>query len=191
MGYLILISGWALYFFVHSFLAAEDVKKLVLIRIPSIGRSYRLIYSLISTIGLLGLGYYQLLLKSPFLFLPLAAFKMGGALLAIVGLAIIGISFRYYSAKAFLGLSQSQTEMHFVRDGILNKVRHPIYSGTILIVIGFFLIHPTEAMAIVSICVFVYLPIGIYFEERKLIRQFGSVYHTYRKEVPAIIPHFM
>ena len=36
---------------------------------------------------------------------------------------------------------------------------------------------------------FVYLPIGIALEERKLIAAFGEEYRRYRREVPALIPH--
>ena len=33
-----------------------------------------------------------------------------------------------------------------------------------------------------------YLAIGTYFEERKLLRLYGKAYEDYRRDVPAIIP---
>jgi protein-S-isoprenylcysteine O-methyltransferase Ste14 len=37
--------------------------------------------------------------------------------------------------------------------------------------------------------VLVYIPIGIYFEEKKLIKMYGDQYVEYKKRVPAIFPN--
>ncbi|MFT6214861.1 MAG: protein-S-isoprenylcysteine O-methyltransferase Ste14 [Roseivirga sp.] len=34
----------------------------------------------------------------------------------------------------------------------------------------------------------IYLPIGIYLEEKKLIQTYGKAYIKYKEEVPALIP---
>jgi protein-S-isoprenylcysteine O-methyltransferase Ste14 len=109
-------------------------------------------------------------------------------MLATFGIIVISRAFREYRFISFIGLQVEASE--FKRAGILRYVRHPIYSGTILIVIGFFLFIPTLATFLSVICVLIYLPIGIYFEEEKLIRQFGEQYRSYKKEVPSIFPRW-
>jgi protein-S-isoprenylcysteine O-methyltransferase Ste14 len=34
----------------------------------------------------------------------------------------------------------------------------------------------------------IYLPIGIIFEEQKLVKEYGDRYKKYQKEVPMLIP---
>ncbi len=79
-------------------------------------------------------------------------------------------------------------EKGLIRKGTHAYVRHPIYSGIILIVIGMALYTPTDIVVLSVVCILAYLPAGIYFEEQKLIAEFGDDYLTYRREVPAIFP---
>jgi protein-S-isoprenylcysteine O-methyltransferase Ste14 len=67
-------------------------------------------------------------------------------------------------------------------------VRHPILAGLILIVLGFFFFIPNLPTAISCVCVLLYIPIGIYIEEKKLIATYGDQYVEYQKKVPAILP---
>jgi protein-S-isoprenylcysteine O-methyltransferase Ste14 len=55
-------------------------------------------------------------------------------------------------------------------------------------VLGYFLFEPTLANLASALCIFLYLPLGIYLEEKKLIQQYGDRYIQYKKEVPAILP---
>jgi protein-S-isoprenylcysteine O-methyltransferase Ste14 len=95
-------------------------------------------------------------------------------------------AFRGYKFSFFIGLKHGEEE--FVTSGILTHVRHPLYSATILIVLGYFLFEPTLATLASALCIFLYLPLGIYLEEKKLIQQYGNRYLQYKKEVPAITP---
>ena len=72
--------------------------------------------------------------------------------------------------------------------GILTYVRHPIYSGTILIILGYLLYIPKLSSLIITLVVFIYLAIGIYFEEKKLKSEVGQQYLDYKRNVPSIIP---
>ena len=38
------------------------------------------------------------------------------------------------------------------------------------------------------ICIVAYFYIGSYYEEKKLVRQFGEIYENYRNKVPRIFP---
>lgn len=186
MGYFFLVAAWILYFLVHSVMAANQIKDLVASRLPLFTPYYRLIYSIIAIVGLAGLFIFQASLPISFLLEPSRLIRYLSLMLTTAGIIIFSRAFRQYSALGFLGLKQEP--VHFVRRGILNKVRHPIYSGTIVLVLGFLLFHPTVATLISVVCILCYLPIGIYLEEKKLIVQFGDEYRKYRNEVPALVP---
>ena len=102
------------------------------------------------------------------------------------GVMTIQIAFRQYKLKSFLGFAEEKNE--FKINGILKLVRHPIYSGLTLITIGFFLFMPNLPSLISCLSLFIYLPIGIYLEEKKLIATFGERYRQYKKTVSALVP---
>ena len=75
-------------------------------------------------------------------------------------------------------------------DGIHRYMRHPLYSGTILFVCGLFFIFPYLNNFIAVALLILYVLIGIYFEEKKLIREFGPQYQDYILKVPMLVPRF-
>lgn len=187
MDYLIIGGGWALYFALHSLLASEQVKRTVRSKAPVIARGYRFFYSLISTVGLLWLLYLMAITPSATLFSPPGYVRYIAMILASWGVILVITSFRHLSGWAFLGLKKEENK-GLIRKGTHAYVRHPIYSGIILIVIGMALYTPTDIVVLSAVCILAYLPAGIYFEEQKLIAEFGDEYLTYRREVPAIFP---
>jgi protein-S-isoprenylcysteine O-methyltransferase Ste14 len=178
--------GWTIYFAIHSVLAADRVKVFFKNLLHSGFRFYRIVYSLLSTVGLLGLLFLNAIVGGKLVINPQGIVRYLSLMLATFGVIIVSRAFKEHDALSFVGFRQE--EMKFNRSGILNYVRHPIYSGTILIVIGFFLFTPTTATLLSTVCIFAYLPIGIYLEEKKLIQQFGDQYIQYKKEVPSLIP---
>jgi protein-S-isoprenylcysteine O-methyltransferase Ste14 len=54
--------------------------------------------------------------------------------------------------------------------------------------VGWLLMDGHDTALLVVGITFVYLPIGIALEERKLIAAFGEDYVRYRREVPALFP---
>jgi len=186
--YGLLVLGWIIYFAIHSVLAADSIKDIFRNILHGKFRFYRIFYSLISTAGLLGLLFLNAMISGELLLNPQGLVRYLSLMLATLGVIIVTRAFKEHDAASFIGIRQE--EMKFSRSGILNHMRHPIYSGTILIVIGFFLFTPTTATLISTVCIFVYLPIGIYLEEKKLIHLFGDQYLRYKREVPSLIPKF-
>ncbi len=186
MTYVILILAWIVYFALHSILAADRIKMFAARISGSHFRFYRIMYSFISSIGLMVLLILNASVTSITLFESKGFVRYLSLMLATFGVMVISQAFKQYRLFSFIGLKQEMNE--FTRNGILQYVRHPIYSGTILVVIGFFLFTPTLATLISVSCILLYLPIGIYFEEKKLIKQFGEQYLSYKREVPSVLP---
>lgn len=73
-------------------------------------------------------------------------------------------------------------------NGIHKYVRHPLYLGTLLFIWGLFFIFPLLNNLIAAGAITIYVLIGIKFEEKKLLKEFGNVYAEYIKKVPGLIP---
>ena len=109
-------------------------------------------------------------------------------MLAVWGVWIINLSFRYYDFRAFIGL-RPEPEGRLQKKGLMKLVRHPIYLGTLMIMFGFFFYSPTQTAMIIAMVTLVYVFIGIRLEEGKLLQEFGEEYREYQKEVPMLIPY--
>ncbi len=183
--YLWLIFMWAMYFTIHSLLASQTIKA----KLGDAGlsaKNQRVIYNLIAIVFLFGILIYSGTLSSELLFTKTKLTKIIALFLGGAGVLIINAAFKQFNSKSFLGLKDEPNDLKI--EGILKHIRHPIYAGTILIVAGLFFYDPRWATLLSAICIYLYLPIGIYLEEKKLVNQFGQLYNNYRKEVPAIIP---
>jgi protein-S-isoprenylcysteine O-methyltransferase Ste14 len=78
------------------------------------------------------------------------------------------------------------TQLHFGTPGPYRLVRHPLYVG------WFFAFWMTPVMTLAhllfAVATTAYILIAIRFEERDLVREFGSSYEDYRQRVPMLIP---
>lgn len=174
-----------MYFFLHSVLAAVRVKEWAYRWLSP--RVYRLGYSVFAGAGLLMLLLLNGSIPAEYFTASEGPIRFFSLMLTTFGVIIVQVSFRSYSLKAFLGLA-AEPASALKTDGVLNYIRHPLYTGTILITLGFFLFIPNLPTLISCLCVFSYLPIGIWLEEQKLLQQFGEAYREYQKRVPALIP---
>lgn len=182
-----LVLGWFIYFFLHSLLASKKAKQVAKGLMGATFKYYRLLYVLISVVGLLAILYLNANINSSDYFNSHGPIRYLSLMFAAFGVIVIKVSFRSYLFSSFIGITEENLNDLKIT-GLLGSIRHPIYSGTILIVIGYFLFSPNFPTLVSTICVFAYLPIGIYLEEKKLIGIFGDRYLKYRKEVPALFP---
>jgi protein-S-isoprenylcysteine O-methyltransferase Ste14 len=114
--------------------------------------------------------------------------KFTSLALSTWGVIIIKMAFKNYRLREFLGFKDMPDQLNLAQSGILKYVRHPIYTGTILLFIGFWLFIPNVLNLVTVICTFLYLPIGIRLEEQKLEEEYGDLYRRYKDKVPALIP---
>ncbi|HKZ46024.1 MAG TPA: isoprenylcysteine carboxylmethyltransferase family protein [Thermodesulfobacteriota bacterium] len=75
-----------------------------------------------------------------------------------------------------------------VKEGVYQRVRHPIYSADIVLVWGIFS-HWPSYRALSSV---IWLTIVLFFwmrlEEKALTEKFGSDYLEYKKQAPMVVP---
>ena len=175
---------WAIYFALHSFLATTRIKKALYFIRPTL---YRFLYSFFASITLLALLIYGASLESILVILPGPISSLTGLIIAGFGVFILKRAFRNYSFRAFMGLKK-ESNTSLKTDGIHSIIRHPLYTGTLLIALGYFFFNPLLINAITFLSIVLYLPIGIHWEEKKLIETYGEDYIEYKKEVPALFP---
>jgi len=76
-----------------------------------------------------------------------------------------------------------------MKQGIYKYIRHPIYSGSIIGVLGFGLVF--RALIVLIFCLFLYFIIfrqRMIYEEQILEDKFGQEYVTYKKKTKRLIP---
>ncbi|TLN02294.1 isoprenylcysteine carboxylmethyltransferase family protein, partial [bacterium] len=73
-----------------------------------------------------------------------------------------------------------------VINGLYRWVRHPLY--TCGLVILWLVPVMSWNLLVLSVGLTAYILIGIVFEERKLLAEFGEAYAEYKKRTPALIP---
>jgi Phospholipid methyltransferase len=109
--------------------------------------------------------------------LPLAA--------AGLALAVAGALFRLYASGFIMKNEELAT------DGPYRFVRHPLYTGNILLVVGFAIAGSRWWGVPLAIAFFwFYYPPAIEYEDRKLRRIFGAAWEQWARETPALVPRF-
>lgn len=191
MNYVLLALSWIIFYTLHSLLAASKLKRILEVKWGEAYKWYRLVYTLISLVLFFGIMVQAVLIPPSRLIPKSELTNYLGYMLAGLGTIIATKSSKNYSIKRFLGISPSVNESEeLVTTGLYSKMRHPLYSGLLLIFLGYFLFAGTISSAVHLGCLLLYLPFGIYFEEKNLVVQFGEAYQNYKSEVPALIPKF-
>lgn len=191
MSYLILAILWGLFYFTHSYMAAISVKEKIKSLLKSGYKWYRLFYSFIFSVFFLAILVYSATLEKDQVLASTELLTYMGYMFATFGTIILVKSFKNFSGARFIGFKihddLEETEP-LITSGIHGRMRHPIYTGLALIFLGYFLFAPFFSSLIHLVCLLIYIPIGIYFEEKKLISVYGEEYLKYKDNVPSSIP---
>ncbi len=100
-----------------------------------------------------------------------------------IPLALVGTATRLY-ASGFIVKNEQ-----LAINGPYALVRHPLYTGNILIVGGLALANTTWwALPLAGLFFWFYYPPAIEYEDRKLRRYFGERWERWARDVPALVP---
>jgi methanethiol S-methyltransferase len=185
-----LVLAIALWGVFHSLLASNGIKDLFR-RAFGAGfmKSYRLFYNIYAVISIVPVLYLMVTLPNQNLYRISApydyAMRVGqGASIFLLFLAVFQTDL-----LSFVGLRQLFEEERpgsLITSGLYQFVRHPLYTFSLLI------LWFSPSMSLNSFAVYsaltIYVLIGIIFEERKLLREFGETYAQYRSVTPMLIP---
>jgi len=80
-----------------------------------------------------------------------------------------------------------------VTNGFYRMVRHPIYTGFLLLMIGCSLLLRSPGMILISMPILIAGTLCYirFFEEPRLEQRYGDSYRTYKEKVPALLPALM
>ncbi len=183
----ILLTACGIYFFLHSFLANEAIKQRLAKGFRLSANGYRKGYNLFNAMALVLLVFLLYKTESPLLYPRGTGVTIAGALVAFAGSIIMFLSVKNYDLPSFFGF-RSETRMPLRIIGLNKYVRHPLYSGTILLALGFCIALPFLKNWLFLVLMIIYILIGMQYEERKLILWFGDEYKNYQKKVKRLIP---
>lgn len=189
---MLILLAVALYGVVHSLLASLGAKAQARRWFGgSAARSYRLVFNLFGVISFLPVIALVAALPDTPLYsvpLPLSVVMMAGQGLAVVML-LVGVL--QTDVWAFAGLRQlvspaGEEKASLVVTGLYSHVRHPLYTAGLV----FMWLSPVMTVNLLALYAGLtfYLIIGAYFEERKLLQEFGEAYADYRRRTPMLIP---
>jgi protein-S-isoprenylcysteine O-methyltransferase Ste14 len=188
MSIFILLLALAIWGIVHSFLASHMAKDLFRLKIGSMD-FYRLAYNIFAAISFLPILYLMATLPNQLVYevpSPWNLVMFGGQLISVI---LLGIAFLQTDSLSFVGLRQlfeKEESGALVVHGLYKVVRHPLYTFSLL----FLWLTPSVSQNSLTVYIgsTLYILIGVFFEERKLLREFGEAYAIYKKSTPMLIP---
>ncbi len=185
-----LIFAIVLWGIVHSLLASTGVKALFRRTLgDGFMKFYRLFYNIFAVVSILPAVYLMLTLPDDPLYqvpAPFSAVMRVGQLLSVV---LLFVAVLQTDLLSFVGLRQFVEEEktgRLIVTGLYRYVRHPLYTFSLLIL--WFSPNMSVNSFVVYLALTVYILVGIIFEERKLIREFGAEYEEYRSRTPMLLP---
>jgi protein-S-isoprenylcysteine O-methyltransferase Ste14 len=117
---------------------------------------------------------------------PFSYIMRVGQLLSVILLFVAAFQTDLLSFVGLRQLFQEEKTGRLIITGLYRYVRHPLYTFSLLIL----WLSPNMSVNsfIVYLVLTIYVLVGIIFEERKLVREFGQEYEEYRSITPMLLP---
>lgn len=192
---LILTALWTtLWCIGHSWFVSHSWRSIVQGIFPRYHVFSRLIYVVFSTLSLTILVLWIRTLPEILLFDWTGTWRWIRWLGLAEALFLFWLGIRSYDNRSFLGLTQAvdylkgntASQPAFRENGILAIIRHPWYTGTLILLV--FCLPWTDVNLVWRVIFIIYTLIGTELEERKLLRDFGASYADYKARVPRYFP---
>ncbi|MEX2704667.1 MAG: isoprenylcysteine carboxylmethyltransferase family protein [Candidatus Freyrarchaeum guaymaensis] len=115
-----------------------------------------------------------------------SSFRIVGIILAALGIIFIAVASKHLLKVA----GPEQIPRELITNGVYGKVRNPIYTGVILLTMGWSLIWGAiySFFIITGIVILILLALIKFLEEPMLTKLFGDKFLEYRKRVPMLFP---
>ncbi len=181
------IIAWALFYILHSWLASFHVKNFIKQNLTGFNPFYRFAYNVISVLTFVLAWYVQRSMASSGTYFQYEYQNIAAGAIFISGLFLGYLAFRKYDLGEFIGLSSIETQ-ELVITGLNKWMRHPLYTATLIMLIGSFVYQPNQGMLIFLSISCIYIFVGAHLEEKKLIKKFGQSYVDYKDSTRMIIP---
>lgn len=193
---LYLIAGVCAFSLLHSFTASVALKQWMRDAVGSRIHDgwYRVAYNALSLVTLLPLLIISLR-PSTILWSVGEALAIVFRMIEFAGVAGIVVSLKLIDWKSFIGVRQILQYFRpkitvatdtLVTTGPYRFVRHPLYFFSLLVI--WFVPVMTINWMIFSVGVSLYFFIGSFYEESKMVHQFGDPYRRYQQRVPRLLP---
>lgn len=190
MSILTIIFSLLLWGGIHSLIASLTFKALLADTVgKSVMRGYRLFYNAFSFLTFLPILYLVTILPDAPLYSVPAPFSYVMFLGQGLGLVLLIVGVLQTDTLSFIGLSQlfaEEKSSALVTKGLYRLVRHPLYTAGLMIL--WFSPKVTVNSFTLYVGATIYILVGAYFEERKLLREFGQAYAEYKSKTPMLIP---
>lgn len=190
-GFFPILAALGVYGLLHSLVASLRAKQLVREVVGSYSdRWYRLGFSIFAVITFIPVLLLYLLLPDQVLYD--VSFPARLFMYSVQGLGFIIFLWSLAATDlwAFVGMKQisigSQPAEQLTTTGPYRFVRHPMYTGSLMI-LWFNPVMSLNLLAL-NLGITAYFVIGGYFEEHKLRRQFGVDYANYQQQTPMLVP---
>jgi protein-S-isoprenylcysteine O-methyltransferase Ste14 len=171
MQYLVLAVLWIAWCVLHSAMISVSVTDYLKRRLGIAFRFYRFTFNMVALPTLVPVAMYERAINGHWAFWWQGSNVFFQIMLLAVAFLLFFAGARHYD---FLDTT-----------GILGIIRHPWYTGSIIVIWARGLMPAT---VVTNIILTIYLIVGAYLEERKLVIKYGQKYRTYQQKVPMFIP---
>jgi len=111
---------------------------------------------------------------------------LAGLLLCAAGVLVIAIAQRQMGESFRIGIDDAKTAL--VSRGLFRRVRNPIYSGLLMLLLGVALVIPCTASVLLGSAAAAAIAIHTRLEERHLLELHGDAYRAYAAGVGRFLP---
>ena len=199
MNFFFSISLWFFFGAIHSFMARPFFKRIVVNTFGKIFEKYfyRFFYFVTQCIlfnfiyGVIkNLNHGLVLFRIP------EEYYYYYFIFYVISNLFLIISILNYDVAEFTGVKQIYS--YFFKKKSLDQklitkkffykfIRHPMYFGIIIVYISSHTIF-TQLFFVNMLCIIAYIEIGSFYEEKTLLKMYGSVYVKYKKKTKSYLP---